>query len=62
VNIVGPSPIYIGLNDNQGPAFHQVGSSQHLSIHTDKKEQIRNLLELLDKRLKQIMKKYPKQD
>merc|ERR1712129_680586 len=60
VNIVGPSPIYIGFNENHGPSFNH--KSETLSIQAgDKNEQIRNLFKLLDERLKHVLKKYPKE-
>merc|ERR1712129_318595 len=60
VNIIGPSPIYIGFNDNHGPSFNH--KSETLSIQAgDKNEQIRNLLKLLDERLKHVLMKYPKE-
>merc|ERR1712086_28486 len=60
VNIIGPSPIYIGFNDNHGPSFNH--KSETLSMQAgDKNEQIRDLLKLLDERLKYVLKKYPKE-
>jgi len=60
VNIIGPSPIYIAFNENHGPSFTH--KSESLSIKAgDKNQQIRNLLELLDERLRHVLKKYPKQ-
>jgi len=54
VNIIGPSPLYLGFGNNHGPSVHH-----SLEAGGDKQQQIRALLELLDKRLKQIVKRLP---
>merc|ERR1712179_24246 len=58
VNIIGPRPVYIGFGGNHGATVHH--SSAIGQTRGDKQEQIRALLKLLDKRLKQIAKRLPK--
>jgi len=58
VNIIGPSPIYIGFGENHGPSVHH--SSGSIQAGGVKQKQIRELLKLLDKRLKQIAKRLQK--
>jgi len=61
VNIIGPSPLYLGFGDNHGPSVHHSSESINGQAGGDKQQQIRALLELLDKRLKQIVKRLPNQ-
>jgi len=61
VNIIGPSPLYLGFGDNHGPSVHHSLQSDNDQAGGDKQQQIRALLELLDKRLKQIVKRLPNQ-
>jgi len=61
VNIIGPSPLYLGFGDNRGPSVHHSPESVNGQAGGDKQQQIRALLELLDKRLKQIVKRLPNQ-
>jgi len=61
VNIIGPSPLYLGFGDNHGPSVHHSSESVIGQAGGDKQKQISALLELLDKRLKQIVKRLPNQ-
>ena len=56
VNIIGPRPVYIGFGGNHGASVYHT-----LQTGGDKQEKIRTLLKMVNKRLRQIAKRLPKQ-